>query len=113
MFVILVMTGGRGANRTSLSGTLAGKLAAPEHRAKKWEPVFGISDATTKCSQTPVDAAKRGVGEPILWWAGPPQNWGNRASLILRQTSLPYWDYERVVVFEISTRTVNDRASRS
>ena len=96
MFVILVMTGGRGANRTSLSGTLAGKLAATEHRAKKWEPIFGISDATAKRSQTPVDAAKRGVGEPILWWAGPPQNWGNCASLTKRPAGLPYLDYERV-----------------
>jgi hypothetical protein len=32
---------------------------------------------------------QRGVGEPILWWAGPPQNWGHRASLHKRPASLP------------------------
>lgn len=56
------MTGGQGASWTSLSGTLTGKPGAPEHRAKKWEPVFGNSDATTKRGRTPVDAAPAGRG---------------------------------------------------
>lgn len=52
----------RGRAGPACQGRWPGKLAAPEYRAKKWEPVFGISDATKKRGRTPVDAAPAGRG---------------------------------------------------
>jgi hypothetical protein len=110
LFVILVMTGGQRASWTSLSGT----LAEVEHRPKSGNRF--LASAMRSADGPRLTPRQRGVGEPILWWAGPPsprilaQAPGQLAMIGLRERDCWFQGYATVPQAPLRHAIVTRRA---